>query len=92
VGIRRALGATSLRATSMLIRQGALYLSMSVVGVVLGVMMMPVLSRTITNIMDYAIPVTLGVVLLMAGVIFTASYLPGRRAVALEPGDALRYE
>jgi putative ABC transport system permease protein len=92
VGIRRALGATSLQATSMLVRQGAVYLSMSVVGVALGVMMMPLLSRTITNIMEYAFPVTLGIVLLMAAVIFTASYLPGRRAVALEPGDALRYE
>jgi len=33
-----------------------------------------------------------GVALLIAAVISTASYLPTRRAVALEPGDALRYE
>jgi ABC-type lipoprotein release transport system permease subunit len=35
---------------------------------------------------------TSGVVVLMVSVIFTASYLPSRRAVALEPGDALRHE
>jgi len=92
VGIRRALGATPWKATSIFLRQGGLYLSMAVVGVALGVMLMPLLSRAITNILDYVIPVTLGVVLLMAMVIFMASYLPSRRAVALEPSEALRYE
>ena len=92
VGIRRALGATSFRATSLFLRQGAMYLIMAIVGVGLGVMVMPLLSRSFTNIFDYVIPVTLGVVLLMAAVIFTAAYLPSRRAVALEPADALRYE
>jgi hypothetical protein len=92
VGIRRALGATRWRATSMFQRQGALYLSVAVVGVALGTMMMPPLSKVVSNILDYVLPATLGVVLLMAIVIFTASYFPSRRAVALEPGDALRYE
>lgn len=92
VGIRRALGATPWRATSMFMRQGALYLSVAVVGLVIGVLVMPLLSRTIPNILDDVVPATLGVVFLMAAVIFTASYLPTRGAVALEPGDALRYE
>jgi ABC-type lipoprotein release transport system permease subunit len=63
-----------------------------VAGVGLGVTIMPLFSRGFTNIFDYLIPVTLGAVFLMAAVIFTASYLPSRRAIALEPGDALRYE
>lgn len=92
VGIRRALGATTWRATSMFLRQGALYLSVAVAGLGLGIAAMPVLSRAIPNILDHAVPVTLGVVLLMLLVISTASYLPTRRAVALEPGDALRYD
>lgn len=92
VGIRRALGATSWRATSMFLRQGSLYLSVAVVGLALGILMMPLLSRAITNILDQVFPVTLGVVLLMAALIFTASYLPTRRALALDPGDALRSE
>jgi predicted permease len=92
VGIRRALGATVWRATSMFTRQGALYLGVAIAGVVLGIMVMTLLSAAISNIFDYVIVGTLGVVLLMAAVIFSASYLPTRRAVALEPGDALRYE
>jgi len=92
VGIRRALGATSWQATSIFLRQGALYLSVAVVGVALGTIVANLLSGMITNILDHVILVTLEVVLLMAGVIFAASHLPTRRAVALEPGDALRYE
>lgn len=92
VGIRRALGATEWRATSMFLRQGALYLSVSMIGLAAGTMAMPLLSRAIPNILDRVIPVTFGVICLMAAVIISASYLPTRRAVALEPGDALRYE
>lgn len=92
VGIRRALGATAGRITKMFLRQGALYLTVAVVGIALGVMVMPVLSREITNILAFTVPVALGVVFLMAAIIFAASFLPSRRAVAMEPGDALRYE
>lgn len=92
VGIRRALGATTWRATSMFLRQGAVYLSVAIVGLGVGIAAMPALSRAIPNVLDHVIPVTAGVVLLMTFVISTASYLPTRRAVALEPGDALRYD
>jgi putative ABC transport system permease protein len=92
VGIRRALGATPWRSTSMFLHQGALYVSVAVVGIALGITVMPLLSRAIPNILDRVVPVTFGVVLLIAAVISSASYLPTRRAVALEPGDALRYE
>ena len=92
VGIRRALGATTWRATSMFLRQGALYLSVAIVGLGFGIGIMPLLSRAFPNILERVVPVTLGVLLLMTAVIFTASYLPTRRSVALEPGDALRYE
>lgn len=92
VGIRRALGATPWRATSMFRRQGAIYLSVSLVGIGIGTVVTSLLSARITNILDSVLPVTAGVVTLMAVVIFTASYLPTRRAMALEPGDALRYD
>ncbi|MCU1350287.1 MAG: Duplicated orphan permease, partial [Acidobacteria bacterium] len=92
VGIRRALGATSWRATSMFRRQGATYLAVAIVSVVLGIVVMPALSAVITNIFAHVILATLGVVLLIAAVIVGASYLPTRHAVSLEPGDALRYE
>jgi putative ABC transport system permease protein len=92
VGIRRALGATRWRATSMFRRQGMRYLIVALVGVALGTMLMAPISRMYTNIFDYVLPTTMGVVFLMGAVIFLASYFPSRHAVALEPGDALRYE
>jgi putative ABC transport system permease protein len=92
VGIRRALGATPFRATAMFLRQGAIYLSVAIAGLTIGVLVTPLLSRPFPNILERVVPVTLGVVFLMAAVISTASYLPTRRAVALDPGDALRYE
>jgi putative ABC transport system permease protein len=92
VGIRRALGATPWRATSRFMRQGAIYLGISIVGVGLGLIVANVLSGTITNALDHVLLVTLGVVFLLSAVIFAASYLPSRRALALEPGEALRYE
>ena len=92
VGIRRALGATPWRSTSMFQRQGAIYLAIAIVSVGVGIMMMPALSTAFTNIFDRVVLATLSVVLLIVTVIVAASYLPTRRAVALEPGDALRYE
>ena len=92
VGIRRALGATPMRATARFRRQGTVYLLLAVVGLSLGVMLMTQLSRAISNIFDQVMVGTLGVVVLMVSVIFIASYLPSRRAVSLEPGEALRYE
>lgn len=92
VGIRRALGATPWRATSRFMRQGAVYLAVAVVGVGIGLLVTNGISGTITNILDNALLITLGVVLLLSSVIFAASYLPSRRALALEPGEALRYE
>lgn len=92
VGLRRALGGTQWDVTAVFLRQGALYLTIAVAGGCLGILVTSFLTRSIPNILDRAVPATVGVFALMALVIFAASYLPTRRAVALEPGDALRYE
>jgi putative ABC transport system permease protein len=92
VGIRRALGATPRGVMSLFLRQGAWYLSPAFVGVGLAIVLLPLVSSMFTNVLDFAIPVAAVVVVFMALVIFTAAYLPSRRAVALDPGDALRVE
>jgi hypothetical protein len=92
VGVRRALGGTQWQVTAVFLRQGALYSSVAVGGVCLGVLVTNLISRSIPNILRRAVPATFGVLVLMTLVIFIASYLPTRRAVALEPGDALRYD
>lgn len=92
VGIRRALGGTQWQVAAVFLRQGAIYLAIGVIGVGLGILVANLISFSIPNILTRAVPATSAVLVLMTLVIFTASYLPTRRAVALEPGDALRYE
>lgn len=92
IGIRRALGATRRKAVSMFVRQGTVYMIVGVFGIALGIVVSTLISSVFTNILEFALPVAIGTLLLMGAVIFAASYLPIRRALALEPGDALRYE
>jgi putative ABC transport system permease protein len=92
VGVRRALGGTHWQVTAVFLRQGLLYLGIGVIGGCLGIVATNLLSGSVPNILTRVVPVTLGVFSLMGLVIFAACYLPTRRAVALEPGDALRYE
>lgn len=92
VGVRRALGGTQWQVTTVFLRQGALYLTIAIAGGTLGILVTRLFTASIPNILNRAVPATLGVLLLMAMVVFAASYLPTRRAVALEPGDALHYE
>lgn len=92
VGVRRALGGTVWQVTAVFLRQGARYLCVGVIGLGLGVAIMSLITASIPNILVHAFPVTLAVFFAMACVIFLASWLPTRRATALEPGDALQYE
>jgi predicted lysophospholipase L1 biosynthesis ABC-type transport system permease subunit len=92
VGVRRALGSTQWQIAAVFLRQGAVYLSTGAIGIGVGIALMTVISESIPNILARALPVTAGVFFAMAFVVFIASWLPTRRATALEPGDALRYE
>ena len=92
VGVRRALGGTPWQVTAIFLRQGVLYFCVGVVGGGFGLLVTDFLDATIGNVMVYGLRVTLSVLVFIAFVIFVASYLPTRRAVALEPADALRYE
>ncbi|HUI61399.1 MAG TPA: ABC transporter permease [Steroidobacteraceae bacterium] len=92
VGVRRALGGSPWRISAIFLRQGVTYLGVGLGGLCAGVVVTNLLDATIGNILPHVTTVTLGVLLLIAVVIFGASYLPTRRALALEPGDALRHE
>ncbi len=95
IGICRALGSTNVQVITRFIKQGFRYLllgiplgvgpailvvtfSFSAVGINEGMVVLPVLS----------VLVVLGI----GALISWASFLPARKAIALEPGDALRYE
>jgi predicted permease len=92
VGVRRALGGTPWNITAMFLRQGLAYFCIGIVGGCLGIVVTHFLDATIGNLLIFGAWVTLSVFIFIALVIFAASYLPTRRAVALEPADALRYE
>jgi predicted permease len=92
IGLRRALGGTPGRIIGLFLRPGVAYLGVGVIGGALGILVASQLSQQIPNILGHAVPVIASVFLIIAVVIFVASYLPSRRAVALEPADALRYE
>jgi putative ABC transport system permease protein len=93
IGIRMALGAQQSDVLKLVLSQGV---KISAIGVSLGVIAALVLSRTMSSLLydvSPADPFTyLGVSLLFISVATLACYLPARRAVKVDPLEALRYE
>jgi putative ABC transport system permease protein len=92
-GIRLALGAQSRDILRMVLAQGA---KLALGGLMVGLMAASVLTRLMT-VMLFGIPPTdtgtfLVVALLLGAVALAASYLPARRAIALDPVVALQHE
>jgi predicted permease len=93
IGIRIALGADRGRVIFLVLREAMLLLG---IGVVVGVVISVWVGRTAATLL-YGLkpydPVSLiGACLLLAGIALAASYVPARRAAALEPMVALRDE
>ena len=92
-GIRRALGSTDIQVVRMYLRQGFIYLAIGVFfGGGLALLASSAMSTVISQLMTYIPLVFTAVVLGMAILIGLASWLPSRRAVAMEPGEALHHE
>jgi ABC-type antimicrobial peptide transport system permease subunit len=90
IGIRVALGASHGRIAAIFLKQGVAYLSIGIVGCLVGVVLTRFLTDVFPNVMAQIVTTTSLVVAIVGAVIFVSSYLPTRRALALEPGDALR--
>jgi predicted permease len=93
IGIRVALGAQSGDVLKLVVGQGA---RLAAYGIAAGLAGAFALTRLMTTIL-YGVKATDGVTfamisLLLAGVALAASYLPSRRAMALDPVVALRHE
>ncbi len=91
IGVRVALGAEPKAVIGLVVGVG---LRLAVVGVVLGLAIAMATSRVLRSML-YAItpadPVTLGVTaLLVVAVAVLASYVPARRALRIDPAEALR--
>lgn len=93
IGIRKALGSTPIKVIWLFLRQGLVYLLLgTLIGGAGAVLASNSLTTYFTNIFS-SLPLVVAAVTVVIGVlVLLASYLPTRKALALEPGDALRYE
>ncbi len=93
IGIRMALGASRKQILGMMVKQG---LGLVVGGVAFGLLAACLLTRGMGNLLvgvSASDPLTFaGSTILLALVALLACWIPARRAAALDPLDALRYE
>ena len=93
IGIRMALGARGGDVLKMVAREG---LWMTAAGIVIGVAAALLLTRWMSSLLFEVTPsdpaTFAGVILVMGAVAMLACYIPGRRAVRVDPLVALRYE
>jgi putative ABC transport system permease protein len=93
IGVRLALGARPLDVVSLVAGQGA---KLAGGGVALGLLLAVAVGRLLGSILFGVNPTEpfpfLAVVAVLIGVVLLASYLPARRAAAVDPLTALRSE
>lgn len=90
IGVRRALGATEANILRMLLGQGSRQLG---IGALLALPLTAVaalgISRLFPVSFGLSLAVALGVAAAVASIVLAATWVPGRKAVAIEPRDAL---
>src|SRR5205085_2665448 len=93
IGIRMALGATPRAILGIILRHGVwMVLSGIAAGLVAAAALTRLLARFLL-LVSPSDPITfLAVILLLAFVALSACYIPARRAMRVEPTDALRHE
>jgi putative ABC transport system permease protein len=93
IGVRLALGARPADVRSMVLRQG---LSVALAGIVVGLAVAAAVTRVMRSLLfeiSTRDPVTFAAVaLILIGVSALATYLPARKASAIDPLEALRQE
>jgi putative ABC transport system permease protein len=93
IGIRMSLGAQRGNILRLVLGEGA---RMAALGVVIGIGASLAITRVMSSLL-FGISATdpatfIGVAVLLGGVALIASYIPTRRAMRLDPTEALRYE
>jgi putative ABC transport system permease protein len=93
IGIRMALGALRGDVLRLVVGEGA---RLALAGVGIGMVASIVVTRVLSSLLfgvSATDPITfVGVAVLLSFVALAASYIPGRRAMRLDPNTALRYE
>jgi putative ABC transport system permease protein len=93
VGVRLALGAHPSQVMAMLVRQ-ALMLTLigAGIGVVLSLALMPLLQNQLFGVRAHDPLTIVGVPVALVAVALMAAFVPARRAMQVNPVEALRYE
>ncbi|OIR03744.1 macrolide export ATP-binding/permease protein MacB [mine drainage metagenome] len=93
IGIRIALGARNSSVLSMVLGSG---LRLSLIGLVIGLLLALAMARLMSGILYGLNPIDLpvygSVIVLIGGVAFAACYFPARRAMRINPVEALRID
>jgi putative ABC transport system permease protein len=93
IGIRMALGATRSDVMRLIVGHG---MTLSAVGIAIGLAAAWAITQWLRSLLVGVSPHDPGtfaaIALLLAGIAFVASYLPGRRATRVDPVDTLRSE
>jgi len=92
-GIRRALGSSNSSAVMLFVRKGFVYFVIAIVfGGILAALTSQGLDSIFPNILRFFPVIFASVVSIFSFVIIGSSYLPARKIIAMEPGEALHYE
>jgi putative ABC transport system permease protein len=93
IGVRMALGARAGDVLRLIVRQG---MTLSAIGLVIGLVGAAGVTQVIGSLLFEVDPIDplsfAGVALFLTSVAALASYIPARRAMAVDPVTALRYE
>jgi putative ABC transport system permease protein len=93
LGIRLAIGASPRQIFTLLLRQGAvLTLAGIAIGAAASIALRDVVSGLLYGVGPTDAPTIVGALILFSAVAFVAMYIPARRAVAIDPADAIRHD
>ncbi len=94
IGIRRALGSSRVKVISLFVNQGLRFFTFgTVIGGAAVLLIVNAIPGEMSGVLFRHIDVSiLTSVTIVGGLVVAASYFPAKKAVSLEPGEALHYE